>query len=301
MDRLDAIGGVISAAGLSKWINGSTREPSRLRKVDAGLKTAFEIEHSLNLFDDDVGVMEFGELLGLTRSRCQYAIDMLAGSLGPTFSTFSHDPQIARDLMRRFGGLYAIYRLERNQQVEAHTGQPTALLCATLAIRYRLPGSKRFSKGLNRVRCKLTLPDYLEAGRPLDYDGYITARVAGGVFQMLFEHRTYSERDLISITTDGPKTGQALYPDKRFMLGTMTGMTQENAPKPMIWPVVIEHLADLPHFDAMREGDDPERERRFNEEQLRLRPVNEVDPWIWTEMENAAAFSSVVPPKVEES
>ena len=100
--RIDLLG--ITRAGLEKWIRGEVLRPRSLESVDERVKEVLVLDSMMpNLFENYIGVMEFGKLLGLTRRECQIAIDTVAGELGPTFSIFSIVPsnRLCRELSDR--------------------------------------------------------------------------------------------------------------------------------------------------------------------------------------------------------
>ena len=296
--RIDLLG--IARAGLEKWIRGEVLRPRSLESVDERVKEVLVLDSMMpNLFENYIGVMEFGKLLGLTRRECQIAIDTVAGELGPTFSIFSMQRGRADSLLSDLQGLYAVYRMERTKHATLTTGRDESVLRMALSVRYRLPGSKLMSRDLQRVRCKLNIPSYRAPVDIHEYDGYITPSDASGEGRhyWMFEVRQESEKDAVFFMTESLRRGPHHAPQRRLALGIMVSRTQDTKSVPAIWPIVIERRADLPDVSEPEEGFEQSAEQRFVTETAALLEPKSVGKWVFNALKEAEEFATFMTTK----
>ena len=285
----------ITRAGLEKWIKGEVTRPRSLEMVDQRIKEALVLDQMMpNLFTDQVGVMELGQLLGLTRRECQFAIDEVASELGPTFPIFSMQRGKADSLLSELQGLYAVYRIERTKHAKHATGREESVLRMALSVRYNLPGHKLLSKDMQRVRCKLNIPSYRASVDIHEYDGYITPSDASGEGRhyWMFEVRQQSEKDAVFFMTESLRRGPFHAPHRRLALGIMISRTQDTNSVPAIWPIVIERCADLADTSDPEEDFAYSLEQKFVDETAALLDPKSVESWVFNALKEAEDFAT---------
>lgn len=282
----------ITRSAFHKWITGQTSEPNGLQVVSDQLKNIIGISHPGNLLTDDVGIMQLGHFLGLSRNECRRAIDTLAGELGATFSAFSMGNADAEALLRLYRGLYVLYRVERGEQAARFTGRQSSILCATLIVRYSLAGTKDLTRDLARVRVKMNVPAYRKAiSSAHEYDGYLTAEDSAGLHRWVFEERNDRNRDIIFIATRDLERGSEGHQDNRFMTGFMVGRTQDRPAMPAHWPIMVVRRGDLPRYEAPGDDFTDDIETRFSREHTGLFDPTVIDAWIREKLIEAEAFT----------
>lgn len=150
-------------------------------------------EHPVS--SDGIGVFEFANHIGYDNSHARYLIDVTCASRLPSFSAVTLTNTRARKFTEDFGGLYYLYRHDRNRLVRKPPYNEGVLVRATLSIRYPVPIKSLDSnkKGHSRIRCKLNLPAYDQDkldGAEADiykYDGYVSSK--GKWWQWIFQVR----------------------------------------------------------------------------------------------------------------
>lgn len=286
----------MTRAGFDKWIEAETLKPRLVEQASEALKKQTNNSHDpRNLFDDAVGVMELGYLLGLTRTECQMSIDKIAGELGPTFNGFSMSGTRADTTLSLFGGLYVIYRLEQTRQAAEYSGREKSVMCMALSVRYRLPGNKVQTRNLYRVRTRLMVPAYRLPFDYHEYDGYATAPDSSGRHYWLFETRKEAEQDMIFMMTNPVQHGALKLKGRKIALGVMLSRTQDETSVPAIWPIVIERYGDFSESDV-DEAFENSNENQFVREMARLEDPANIEPWVFDKLEEAARFALLMYP-----
>ena len=289
----------ITRTAFDKWISGETSKPRTL-KASNGIKQRFALQRPEDLLQEPVGVMEFGRILGLTRAECRRALDELAGELTPTFSIFSVKEDEAADFIKEHRGLYLVYRWENTEQAEKRFGRPRNLMCMVLSVRYVLSGTKILSRNLQRIRCKLNVPAYRvktpKEYIPMhDYDGHLTPRDDGRLYYWLFEKRHSGEKDVIFLITSDLEQHAATDNGVRYLAqGMMISRTQDTVSKPMIWPIVIEWIQDLPSIYAPDADPDKDEENRFTDAHACVLDPEGFDALILEKLQESQSFVEVM-------
>lgn len=169
--------------------------------------------------NDALGVFTFGAAIGFDMPTVRHVIDHAYAGALPTFNAMTMGWAAADRFIGSFGGLYHLYRLDRNEETRA-AGHPVGVVVrATLSLRYPVPYKAYQSarKGRCRIRCKLNLPAYdgptRDAPQPkgapppcYKYDGYVSPK-GPAWWQWLFQSRRVStpqrnEEDLILFYTE---------------------------------------------------------------------------------------------------
>lgn len=291
-DHIDLLAGM-TRAGFEKWMRGDVMDPNKKAEVSARIKAALQIDDPRNVLDDDFGVMELGERLGLSRSQCQQAIDMLAGEHSPTFTAFMMEPGLAETILKSYRGLYVLYRLEETDLARQLTGRPRSIMCMTMSVRFRLSGSKTLSRGLERVRCKLNVPAYRLDVERHEYDGYLTRPDSSSRHYWMFETRREIERDVIFMMTDALQRSQN-QPDKSIFTGVSVSRSQDQRSVPTIWPIVAVKQEEFPPHETLdREEFRNGIEKRFREKYAGLKDPSEIDDWVLEELQSASSYATI--------
>lgn len=289
----------MTRAGFEKWINGQTYSPRQIEAIDSKIKSVLNLNPTdPNLLDRGTGVMELGYKLGLSRAECQIAVDEVAGELGPTFSSFSMGDEQANGLLRVFQGLYVVYRLEHTAQAKTATGRDLSVMCMTMSVRHKLTGSKRLTRDLNRVRCKLHIPSYRLHMKHFEYDGYVAQTDPAGKHYWLFEARHDIERDMVFMMTDILQTSGFEAGPSPFCYGTMISRSQDMPGQPTVWPILLERKAELADPEKqVDEGFGKSAEKLFTEQYAALKAADELDPWVMQALIKAEEFANIVSSK----
>lgn len=240
---------------LHSWMSGKTKHANliTLQSADKAIRQ-YLAENDIsrtdlpgsdkNLLTDDVGVMTFGALLGLTRHECREAIDNMVGEVSPAFSIFAMTANESKSFMDQFCGHYLLYRVEKTPKaIEAERD----ILRISLSIRFPLGSHKVMSNHLQRIRCKMHILAYTHPIPDHEYDGFVTKVDGGGFHHWFFQTRKDDVADVIYMMTRGKNVdGLAGQPNERpYITGTMISRTQSNdneAPDTAIWPFVMERV-----------------------------------------------------------
>lgn len=299
----------ITKTSFNKWIEGKVSKPNLLTldNADSCLKRYLMdrnlegAKDSRNLLSDEVGVMELGRFLGLTRQDCRRTIDVMIGRVAPTFSIFSHQPAEMRALERSFQGLSFVYRPEVTETAESKTGKSDNVLRMPLSVRYPIDSHKVMAKGLERLRCRLQVCAYSSAEPDHEYDGYMTKRDGGGKHNhWFFQSRIDQEADVIYMITTAPQREVHDDPEsRRYILGLMFSRTQDESPVAGVWPVVIVPVTpdDLKLLKPETEHDDSESMLMKN--CATLMSLKDVDAFIVDRLREAESLINILAlPKV---
>ena len=193
------------------------------------------------------GVFEFANRIGYDNSHARYLIDVTCAAKLPSFSAVTLTNASARKFTEDFGGLYYLYRHDRNRRVRKAPYNEGILVRATLSIRYPVPikslGSNK--KGQSRIRCKLNLPAY-DRNRPAGsepeiykYDGYVSKK--GKWWQWIFQVRQSDPPrkpdliDLMLMYTESPSNIEGF----EILKGVMMTQNQGADLRPTVSSVVL--------------------------------------------------------------
>jgi hypothetical protein len=157
-------------------------------------------------------VYDFAALVGISHSRARYIVDHTHASFLPTYSAVTQKKAESSRFVKDFGGLYTLYRHDRNAITQDKGYALGVLVRCALSIRYPLPykPAKSEKQGRSRIRCRLTIPNYSEPGEGKYhyYDGSVGISNPRWL-QFLFQRRPEESRrnameDLILMYTNVP-------------------------------------------------------------------------------------------------
>lgn len=277
-DKIEMLGG-ITLNSLRNWQNGKTGQITKATRSNESLCRHLSVDAPRNLLSPQTPIRDLSRFLKIGDEERRRAIDALIREIGPTFAAFNMDPIDADRMIKRYRGLYKLYRWEKSERAKHHTGRPESILCGTLIVRYSLPGNKETTRHMSRVRAKLNLPSYRVAlGRALEYDGYLTPTDAAGMHNWLFEERD-AVQNILHLATGELEQGAEGRDIPPFMKGTMIGRTQDAAPRHAFWPIVIAYAGSLGSHENEAETSE-DAETAFIDNETALLDPNGVDAWI---------------------
>ncbi|MGD1926041.1 MAG: hypothetical protein ACFB03_17925 [Paracoccaceae bacterium] len=172
-----------------------------------------DIKNPISDPNGNIGVFTFGELIGLSKATSRFIIDTHYAQSFPTFGTFAQSYTKAERFAITHGGIYSLFRLDRNAETNRLGYSFGMISKCRLSIRYPVPykGSQRSGRELFRIRCKMNIPAYQgENPSPtagidsFKYDGFVSQRDKYW-WQLLFQQRRRmhpNSEDLVLIYID---------------------------------------------------------------------------------------------------
>lgn len=155
---------------------------------------------------DRLGFKKFAQKIGFKNSEANFIVDCHLSKHLLTYNTFSKSIVKSEKLVTEMGGMYSVYRFDKNEATEK-LGYPHGLISeCRLSVRYPVPFKKTVSLKDDfdyRLRCKMNIPGYpgkkpkgkneIEPIRQFQYDGYVS-RVERGRGKNKWMHWLFQER-----------------------------------------------------------------------------------------------------------
>lgn len=256
MEGHDYLGIEISKTKLDQHLKGRGVSNNSAETYDIFIRELFLAEFSPfsePILDQlqEISVFDFGKLIGIPIDQARFIIDYKYAATFPSFSTFSETPKMASKFSRDHGGIYYLYRFDRNQSLRS-LGYPLgAVLRSDVVVRYPVPykGLNLRGKDSYRVRCKMNLPEYernSDGMHPLlKYDGYVSKK-GSGWWQWLFQLRKIDHQnseDLILMYSER-KPSKSLSKKSGFEIrrGVMLHQSQSTEMEPCTNRVILTRL-----------------------------------------------------------
>jgi len=213
---------------------------------------------SLPLNCNDLGVFSFAKIIGLNPLESRYVIDLNYQTHLPGFSSLIMEKATASEFIEEFGGLYYLYRSEKNDALLEHFGTNDVISKAILSIRYPIPHRhtrktkfvRRASR--ERIRAKMVFPLYptpnhsrLQIGK---YDGFVSpTRDNPDYWQWLLELRPSYPNSDSDITQDmllmySTKPKHHALASTRISTADMFSQSQSGSRSPALSPAVLLKL-----------------------------------------------------------
>lgn len=206
----------ISKKVLEGNIRGSVPEEATAKLYDRFVTRLFRkdfnfVRDPISDANKRLSVFEFGNCIGFSRAQSRFILDHSFAAVFPSFSTFSVGNATTRKFAEAHGGVYYLYRLDRNEALRKQ-GFPLGVVSrADVIVRYPVPykglsltGGKSF-----RIRCKMNIPEYpdpneypVPKGYPnltedpdfFKYDGFVSKK-GSTWWQWLFQSRQGEKRN----------------------------------------------------------------------------------------------------------
>ena len=157
-------GKVYFRATLERWIqSGVERGDSQFDQFKRDISEHFSGIAASQLTDErNAGTFAFADAIGINRDKARYAIDSFHHRTRPTFGLFVMNGDDAQRFVHQYGGLYYLYRLERNETTKRifDTDDPVVVRCG-LSVRYPVPYVKSvYNQDHFHIRAKIAIPNY---------------------------------------------------------------------------------------------------------------------------------------------
>lgn len=229
----------LGAKSLDNWAKGTHYQLDAVKDLSRGLVSHFNLRNEddkrirSNLFNDNISAKMFGNMIGMSVRESQFFIDQLYGPYIHASSLYTFNSSDARRHIQAHGGLYTIYRVDKNHDTTRTTITQIPLSIRSLVATRDGPATLKSKSVKFCIRCKLDiLKPESDQAYAYEYDGY-AAPCSDDIWNWHFERRR--EVDGLYITTSGIQQN-AMGQD--YFEGDMIS-TARSKNKPAHWKIVI--------------------------------------------------------------